>query len=83
MAAFWAVTQMFSVQKLIWVAVAIYLVWMLFKWFDRKKAAQNSAQQDKHHPAQSASVDVQECPDCKEFVSSTGCKRKNCVMRQN
>lgn len=83
MAAFWAVIQMFSVQKLIWVAVAIYLVWMLFKWFDRKKAAQNSAQQDDHHPAQSASVDVQECPDCKEFVSSTGCKRKNCVMRQN
>ena len=79
MAAFWAVNQMFSVQKLIWVAGAIYLVWMLFKWFDKKKAAQNNAQQDERH---SASVDVQECPDCKEFVSSTGCNRKNCVMRQ-
>ncbi len=71
---------MFSVQKIFWVALAIYIVWTLFKWFERKSAAQSH----QHDAAEKdSSVEVSECQKCGQFVSKQGCAAENCVMRQN
>jgi len=75
---------MFSPQKLIWVGVAIYLVWLLFKWFDRRKSPPIPAGEDQHPQADTdtSSVELSECPSCGVFTSPQGCEKENCVMRQ-
>jgi hypothetical protein len=76
---------MFSPIKIFALLAILWIVWMLFKFLERRqtlaKDSENSPN-DKHtsSPADHA-VEVQECSRCRQFVSVSGCGQENCPLR--
>lgn len=83
----------FSISKIFWLAVILYVVWMVFRIIEKRKQ-QNipkpSAKSGffgfgrrKSEEADERPVDTRPCEVCQAFVSSAGCNRPECPVRQN
>ena len=76
---------MFSPAKIIGLLAILWIVWMLFKFLERRqnlpKDAQDTRNESSGSDAGQQAVDVVECSSCHEFVSKGGCADKNCPLR--
>ena len=76
---------MFSPTKIFALLAILWIVWMLFKFLERRQTlAKNSENPptDKTPSEQTDhAVEVQECSRCQKFVSASGCAQENCPLR--
>ena len=76
---------MFSPAKIIGLLAILWIVWMVFKFLERRqnlpKDAQDTPNESSGSDAGQQAVDVVECSSCNKFVSKGGCADKNCPLR--
>jgi uncharacterized protein len=80
----------FSIQKLLFTAIAIAAVWYAFKWLGRVQAQKKTVAREKaremKNPGASGAArpdveDMVECPTCGAFVAASGprnCGKTDC-----
>ena len=76
---------MFSSTKIFALLAILWIVWMLFKFLERRqtlaKDSENSPNDKNTSPPTDHAVEVQECTRCQKFVSASGCAQENCPLR--
>jgi hypothetical protein len=76
---------MFSPAKIIGLLAILWIVWMVFKFLERRQNLPNDVQDTRNessgYDAGQQAVDVVECSSCHKFVSKGGCADKNCPLR--
>ena len=74
---------MFSLPKLVILALILWGVWVLFKILGRGKISGSDGFQykQKGRPNESDSVDVRECLKCGTYSGPAGCQQPDCPLR--
>lgn len=71
----------FSLGKLIWLALILWGVWVIFRVIEKRRQTKDSNQQGRSdNPG--PELELSECDQCGAFASQTGCSKPGCPLRR-